>query len=66
MCRGCDNLIPDVIQLNFWDESGRKKLKEPTKTKKPYCREYHLHTEYLDRIVDGENICLFYHNDGIS
>jgi hypothetical protein len=65
MCKGCDNLLY-VDQKKFFDETGRKKLDVPTVAKKPFCREYHLHLEYIERIVDGNDICNHYYDGGIS
>lgn len=68
MCKGCDNLL-SVDQWIFFDTSGTRRLKKPYTLKKPYCKEYTLHLDYVDRLIEvqsGNGICPRYISGGIS
>lgn len=59
MCRGCF-YITTIEQIIFWNEDGVKKLDSPIKKQKEYCKNYQLHLDWVDRIVEGEESCKRY------
>jgi hypothetical protein len=63
MCKGCWALR-EKEQVSFFDADG-KRLKQPQKAIKPYCCEFELHMDYVERFDfhSGDNKCTRYYNN---
>jgi hypothetical protein len=63
MCVGCWALCKKE-QVSFYDADGNR-LKEPTRTMKPFCKEYELHMDYVEHFDfhRENNKCTRYYNN---
>lgn len=50
MCRGCDDL-KEREQVRFYKGDGHTKYDPPKYVMHPWCSEYKLHLEFIDRII---------------
>lgn len=64
MCRGCFYL-KSKKQIIFWRADGVTIRNPPLKRWKPYCINYHLHLDSVEKVVEGNEICPRYW-DGID
>lgn len=61
MCKGCSNLIDQVIQIQHYDDNGNP-LDPPLEVLNPYCTHYKLHIGSVDRIHKGVQKCPWYYD----
>ena len=65
LCPHCDS-YGVVNQTQFWDEGGLNKLEVPIVRPMPFCRAYKIHLQYVEQILEGEDLCRKYTKDGMS
>lgn len=64
MCKGCSKLTNKVQEI--WYDELNNRLDNPIEKLKPFCVDYWLHIESVERVVKGSDECPRYHDEHIE